>query len=308
MRFTALLLSFSIASTGAAQAVENQIRTEVARYVTAINSGDARAVAALYVNDPASSTVDDGQIHRGWQRIAQMLRDVFEQPGTIRMTADSVFVRRLGNDAAIAVLRYRWVVFERSNSQPATGAMTLVYTRTRQGWRVVHDHTSTLGPVAPPYGSLTAITESGPGSPRRETVSCTVTRITDGDGIECEGIGRVRLIGMDTPELDQDPFGRQAAAALAALVRVGSEVRLEQDVDSRDRYGRRLAYVWVGPIMANWRMVREGWAVLATYQPNVQYVEWLVEAERRAREEGRALWATGGFDCRPEDHRRKQCE
>lgn len=307
MRFATLLLPLAIASTAAAQPVESQIRAEVTRYVTAINSGDVRAVAALYLNDPRTSSAGDGEIHRGWERIAQLLRDVYEQAGTIRMTSDSVAIVQLGNDAAIAVLRYQWV-FGPSSSQRTTGAMTLVYARTRQGWRVVHDHTSTLQPTAPALGATMAITDSGPARPRRETVSCTVTRIVDGDTIECASTGRVRLIGMDTPELSQPPFGRRASTALAALIPVGSEVRLEQDVGARDRSGRLLAYIWAGNTMVNWRMVREGWAVLLTYPPNVQYVDAFTDAERRAREEGRGLWATGGFDCRPVDRRGNRCE
>lgn len=307
MRFATLLLPLAIASTAAAQTVEDQIRTEVARYVTAVNSGDPQSVAVLYLNDPRASTVGDGQIYRGWQRIAELLREVYAQAGTIRMTTDSVDVLRLGNDAAIAVLRYQWLL-GRSNSQPLTGAMTLVYTRTRRGWRVAHDHTSTLQLAASTVAPPTAFTDSGPTTPRRETVSCTVTRIVDGDTIECAQIGRVRLIGMDTPESNQAPFGAQASAALAALIPVGSEVQLEPDVEARDRYRRLLAYAWVSHTMVNWRMVREGWAVLLTYPPNVQYVDAFTDAERRAREEGRGLWATSGFDCRPVDRRGKRCE
>lgn len=307
IRFASLVLAVSIGSPAAAQSVENQIRAEVARYVAAINRGDVRGVAGLYLHEARTSTIGDGEIHRGWDRIAQLLRDVYEQAGTIRMTSDSVAVFPLGAGAAIATLRYRWTTGG-STPGPTTGAMTLVYMRTRQGWRVAHDHTSTLQPGRLAHGSLTSITDSGPTRPRRSTAECTVKRITDGDGIECEAIGRVRMIGMDTPELDQEPFGRQAAAALASLVRVGAHVRIEQDVDGRDRYGRLLAYVWVGPVLVNWRMVREGWATLLTYQPNVQYVNWLIDAERRAREEGRGLWGTGGFECLPRDHRAGQCE
>jgi micrococcal nuclease len=275
--------------------------------VAAINSGNAEAVASLYLKGPATSSVGDGQIHRGWQRIADLLRDVYEQVGTIRMTSDSVAVATLGADAAIAVLRYRWV-FERVSAEPVAGAMTLVYARTPQGWRVAHDHTSTLQPAAAPLGAASPAVDSGPTSPRRETVSCTVTRITDGDGIVCDRIGRVRLIGIDTPEMDQRPYGQQAAAALGEMIRVGSVVQLEPDVEARDRYGRVLAYVWVGRAMANWRMVRNGWAVLLTYPPNVQYVDAFTEGVRRAREEQKGLWATGGFDCSPADHRRRRCE
>jgi micrococcal nuclease len=300
-----LLLFFAITSTGATQTVENQIRAEVARYVTAVNSGDARAVAALYLNDSRTSTAGDGDIYHGWERVGQVIHEAYGQAGTIRMSVDSVRVLRLGNDAAVAVMRYRWALG--SNDQPRIGAMTIVYTRTRRGWRVAHDHTSSLDSRVS-AASLEAPTDSGPTSPRRETSPCTVARITDGDGIECSGIGRVRLIGIDTPERSQGPFGRQAAAALAGLIPVGTQAQVEQDVDARDQYGRLLAYVWVGRSMINWRMVREGWAVLLTYQPNVQYVDWLIDAERRAREEGRGLWATGGFDCRPIDHRRNRCE
>jgi hypothetical protein len=54
----------------------------------------------------------------------------------------------------------------------------------------------------------------------------------------------------------------RGATALAALVRVGRQVQLEPDVEARDRYGRVLAYVWIGRMMVTWRMVRGGWAVL----------------------------------------------
>ena len=307
MRYAFLVLALAFAPSALAQRVEEQIRAEVRRYVAAINRGDAAGVAALYLDDPRTSTADDGKIHRGWKNIAGILREILARPGAVHMDVDSVVVRRLGNDAAIAVGNYEWWQTSRREAPPARGAITLVYARTRRGWRVVHDHTSTL--AREPFGSGRPIHDTGPAAPRRETIlSCLVTAITDGDGIECEGTGRVRLIGIDTPELDQDPYGRQAAMALASFVRVGSTVRLEQDVDPRDRYGRLLAYVWVDSTLVNWRMVREGWAVLLTYQPNVQYVDWLIEAERKAREERRALWATGGFDCRPADHRRRECE
>ena len=165
-----------------------------------------------------------------------------------------------------------------------------------------------LVPLAPLSLSAPAVTDSGPTTPRRETVPCTITRIVDGDTIECDGAHRIRLIGMDTPESNQPPFGAQASAALAAMVSVGSTVWLEPDVAPRDRYNRILAYVLVGRSMVNWRMVRDGWAVLLTYPPNVQYVDAFTDAERRAREEGRGLWASGGFDCRPVDRRGRRCE
>jgi micrococcal nuclease len=60
--------------------------------------------------------------------------------------------------------------------------------------------------------------------------------------------------------------------------------------------------------MINWRMVREGWAVLLTYPPNVAYVEDFTDAVRLAREESRGLWGVGGFECPPADHRARRCD
>ncbi|MGH9893999.1 MAG: thermonuclease family protein, partial [bacterium] len=170
-----------------------------------------------------------------------------------------------------------------------------------------HDHTSTRASDSLAVLSL-SLTDSGPPRPVRATSDCTITRIVDGDTIECGRRGRVRLIGIDTPEADQEPFGSQATAALSALIQPGSVVQLERDVETRDRYDRLLAYVWSDGLMINWALVRQGWAVLLTFPLNVQYVDWLTDAERRARSEARGLWATGGFDCRPVDRRQRRCD
>ena len=153
-----------------------------------------------------------------------------------------------------------------------------------------------------------AVTDAGPRHPVRATVPCTVTRIVDGDTIWCSGMGRIRLIGMDSPESDQGPFGAEATSALAALIPLGTEVQVEQDVEARDRYGRLLAYIWDRGTLVNWLMVREGWAVLLTYPPNVQYVDWFANAQNRARAEQRGLWRKGGFACLPVEHRRHHCD
>ncbi len=148
-----------------------------------------------------------------------------------------------------------------------------------------------------------ALPDSGPRTPVRATHGCLVRDVLDGDTIECSRLGRVRLIGIDAPEGDQGSFGASATVALLALIALRDSVQLEFDVEGRDQYDRLLAYVWKGHTQVNWLLVRQGWAVQLTYPPNVQYVDWFTAAERRAREEGRGLWAVSGFDCRPVDHR-----
>lgn len=129
-----------------------------------------------------------------------------------------------------------------------------------------------------------------------------VTRVIDGDTIEVRTAGRsnrVRLIGVDTPEV-----GRPLASEATAFTRrwlEGREVWLEDDVQLRDRYSRRLAYVWlerpqnqslaeVRVKMFNAIIVAEGYAQLMTIPPNVRYVEIFRVLQTEARENGRGLW------------------
>lgn len=124
-----------------------------------------------------------------------------------------------------------------------------------------------------------------------------VLRVIDGDTIVANLEGRdekVRYIGMNTPEVHhprkgEQPGGREAAAVNRRLVE-GQTVRLEFDVQPRDRYGRLLAYVYVGTLMVNAELVRLGYAQVATYPPNVRYQDLFLRLQRDAREAGRGLW------------------
>jgi micrococcal nuclease len=137
--------------------------------------------------------------------------------------------------------------------------------------------------------------------------SCTISRISDGDSFRCRDGRRIRLIGIDSPEAGQQPFGGRAQAALLTLMPLGSAVRLETDLDATDQYGRTLAYVWTGSTLVNETMLRDGWAVLYTVPPNVKYVTRLQSAQNEARARGTGLWSEHGFDCLPSDFRRGRC-
>lgn len=149
--------------------------------------------------------------------------------------------------------------------------------------------------------------DSAPARWRDSTVECIVARISDGDTIDCAPRGRVRLIGIDAPELDQVPMGSASQQALSRLIPRGSRVQLELDVQPNDRYGRVLAYLWFRGELINWRLVRQGWAVSERFPPNLRHSPALDAAESRARSEQLGLWRTGGFDCRPYQHRSGNC-
>lgn len=137
--------------------------------------------------------------------------------------------------------------------------------------------------------------------PTGQTVQARVNRVVDGDTIEVEVDGvlaKVRYIGVDTPETKDpnspvEPFGPEASAANAALVD-GRVVLLEKDVSETDRFGRLLRDVWIKDgdewLLVNLLLVRQGYAAVSTFPPDVKYVDELFVAEREARDAGRGLW------------------
>jgi micrococcal nuclease len=139
----------------------------------------------------------------------------------------------------------------------------------------------------------------------------SVIRVVDGDTIHVklgERVEKVRYIGVNTPELHhptrgEEPGGRAAAAVNRRLVG-GQRVRLEHDVQSRDRHGRLLAYVWIGELMVNAELIRLGYAQVMTVPPNVRHQDLFLKLQREARDAGRGLWRLiniGGSDAAPAD-------
>ncbi|HUP36749.1 MAG TPA: thermonuclease family protein [Candidatus Limnocylindria bacterium] len=130
-----------------------------------------------------------------------------------------------------------------------------------------------------------------------------MVRTVDGDTVHVrlvDRIEKVRYIGINTPEVHhptrgEEPGGRAATEINRGLVG-GRAVRLEPDVQLRDRYRRLLAYVWVEradgvEIMVNAEMVRLGYAQVMTIPPNVRHAEMFRKLAAEAREQRRGLWA-----------------
>ena len=138
---------------------------------------------------------------------------------------------------------------------------------------------------------------STPVPPPGDAETFQVKEVVDGDTIVLEDGTKVRYIGLNTPERDR-PFYQEASEANRKLVE-GRKVRLESDTVGIDRYGRALAYVFVGnstgssqgETFVNLELLRQGYANVFTVPPNVKYEELFREAEREAREAGRGLWA-----------------
>lgn len=130
--------------------------------------------------------------------------------------------------------------------------------------------------------------------------------LIDGDSMLVEYKGRsqeVRLIGIDAPEWGQE-YGTQAKSHALSFC-YGQDLRLEFDKDTKDRYGRLLAYIYCGNKMLNEEMVRAGMALAVTYKPNTKYQKRLERAQEQARAERRGFWLRGGLKQTPAQWRKK---
>jgi micrococcal nuclease len=144
----------------------------------------------------------------------------------------------------------------------------------------------------PTTSSTSTAPSGGDGVPVR------VTRVVDGDTIHVLMDGRderVRFIGIDSPEIAHggrpaECFGDRAFDQTRRRLE-GRSVRLDFDVDRRDRFGRLLAYVSDAQGLVNLALVRDGYAIVLTVPPDTRLADEFERAEVDARAAGRGLWS-----------------
>ncbi len=125
----------------------------------------------------------------------------------------------------------------------------------------------------------------------------TVIAVYDGDTIKVrfnDGLERrIRLIGIDTPEIADTPSEKQLAALLAKRFTFHhlflKSVELTYDQEREDKYGRLLAYVWTGGSLFNEFILKEGVARVFLKFPFIMR-ESFIHAQEEAEEEGRGFW------------------
>ena len=132
----------------------------------------------------------------------------------------------------------------------------------------------------------------------------SVVKVIDGDTLVVRlgsGDEHLRLIGIDTPESvatdrPNECYGKEASARLAELLPPGTEVRVERDVEPRDRYDRLLGYLYrVGDgLFVNQDMVAKGFAIAKAFPPNTMFEPPLEAAEAEARNATAGLWSACG--------------
>jgi micrococcal nuclease len=136
---------------------------------------------------------------------------------------------------------------------------------------------------------------------RAATAEWTVVNAVDGDtidvarGVDGRETDTVRLLGIDTPETHHptkpvECFGPEAASFTKEHL-AGRSVQLEVDIEQRDRYGRRLAYVLVDGERFNDELLRRGYARLLVIEPNHAHARTMLREELEAKRDGRGLWS-----------------
>jgi micrococcal nuclease len=140
------------------------------------------------------------------------------------------------------------------------------------------------------------------GPPGESAETAAVEWVIDGDTLDLIIDGRqerVRLIGVDTPETvsRETPvqcFGEEASAALKGLLPVNSAVRIERDIEARDRFGRLLLYVYRAEddLFINEWLVANGYGDTLFFEPNTAFRSSFTEKRNMARSVPLGLWAS----------------
>ena len=130
--------------------------------------------------------------------------------------------------------------------------------------------------------------------------SATVKEVVDGDTIDIAIGGnteRVRLIGINTPETKHptkgvECFGPEASAYAEQLLPAGTALRVERDVEARDKYGRLLLYVYIANsnVFVNLDLVMNGYARPMVFEPNTAHMADFAQAATQAELRNVGLW------------------
>lgn len=131
----------------------------------------------------------------------------------------------------------------------------------------------------------------------------TVQRVIDADTIELTNGKRVRLIGIDAPELGyrgqvDEPFAREGKQALEQKLKIHDQrIWIQLGEDPKDRYGRLLADLFFadGSSIQGW-LLEQGWAMQVFIAPNLRYADCLYSHEQKARQERRGIWSMPEYE------------
>ena len=131
----------------------------------------------------------------------------------------------------------------------------------------------------------------------------TVKYVYDGDTVRLTDNRKVRLIGIDTPELAREnkpaqPFAKEAKHALQQLISTSqNKVNLVYGTEKYDRYGRALAHLFhIDGTNIQSELLLNGYAIAYTTPPNSQYSDCYFSKEHMGRKNGKGLWSHSRYE------------
>ena len=116
----------------------------------------------------------------------------------------------------------------------------------------------------------------------------SVVEVIDGDTFETEDGIHVRMLGINTPEVNEDYY-QEAKDELRKLI-FNKTVLLVRDKQDKDKYGRDLRYVYYEDLFVNSYLVETGYAKTLSIAPNTKYTEEFALLEREAMDKKVGLW------------------
>jgi micrococcal nuclease len=116
-----------------------------------------------------------------------------------------------------------------------------------------------------------------------------VSKIIDGDTYELSDGRTIRLIGVDTPEIDM-PFYDEAIAFAESLL-AGKRITMEFDKEKTDKYGRSLVYIYLDSMLINEIITGRGLGIVYLFESNLKYASRLIDAQKRARAANLGIWS-----------------
>jgi len=137
----------------------------------------------MYSREPGVTSVGDGQIMRGWDRIREAFDQLVGTEGKFKISIGSIDVVPLSTNNALALTTYTITLGSGPQETQQRGAMTLVFQKVRGEWKIVHDHTSTQAQTASAPVSCSAPSQpSQPGQVQAVPTTTSGTRIAIADG------------------------------------------------------------------------------------------------------------------------------
>jgi endonuclease YncB( thermonuclease family) len=138
-------------------------------------------------------------------------------------------------------------------------------------------------------------------APDRTDEQVQVGQVYDGDTVKLRDGRKLRLIGIDTPEIGQgnrpaQPLAVTATQTLRKLLATSPNLGLRHDAEPEDRYQRLLAHLYLqNGISVEATLLEKGLATVLTVPPNIWNLACYQAAEQRARNARRGIWSLPAY-------------